>query len=86
MVKAVRGKAGEKPRFAVVAGKRLSKKAAVRNLVKRRIRQAIRELLLKIPSGKAYVVTALPGAEVKTYAELKAAIQSIFEQTGRSHD
>lgn len=67
------------PRFAIVVGKNLSKKAVVRNKLKRRISEIIR-IRLKINEIKPVdgVVIALPGAERMDFSGLKQAIEKIF--------
>jgi ribonuclease P protein component len=44
--------------------------AVVRNKVKRRLRQLVRERLAELPSGTDVVVRALPESATRTYAEL----------------
>ncbi|MCD6148010.1 ribonuclease P protein component [bacterium] len=67
------------PRFAIVVGKNLSKKAVVRNKLKRRISEIIR-IKLKMNEIKPVdgVVIALPGAERMDFSGLKQAIEKIF--------
>jgi len=55
------------PRTTVVVGTKVSKRAVVRNKVKRRLRAILRESGL--PQGDS-VLVARPGSEKKTYQEL----------------
>lgn len=45
------------PRFAVVVGTKVSKKAVVRNLLKRRIRAILREKMSRFPAQYDYLVS-----------------------------
>jgi len=69
-------------RFAIVVGKNLSKKAVVRNKLKRRISEIIRMGLklkeIKPDRGIDGVIIALPGAERMNFRDLKQAIEKIF--------
>jgi ribonuclease P protein component len=55
-------------KIAVVVDTKISKKAVERNLVKRRIRAALREI--GAPAGEL-IVRALKGAETLSYPELR---------------
>ena len=69
-------------RFAVVAGKEVSKKAVVRNRLRRRISEIIRIKLktkgIKSGTGVDGVIIALPGAEKMDFVQLRRAIEKIF--------
>lgn len=60
---------GEVPSVGVVAGRKLGG-AAVRNRVKRRLREALARA--DLTAGIAYIVVALPGAAEATYAQLES--------------
>ena len=57
------------PRFAVVVGRKVSKKATVRNRIKRQIRAALRHELGGI-KGVRCVVVALPGSAILSFKDI----------------
>ncbi|MCL6648853.1 MAG: ribonuclease P protein component [Chloroflexi bacterium] len=63
------------PRLAVVAGKRLGK-AVVRNRVRRRLREALRQLPLQ--PGHDLLVVARPPAAKAPFAELVTALRVLL--------
>jgi len=48
----------ESTRFAIVVSTKVGKRATVRNLIKRRVRESLRELMKTIPPGYDVVVQA----------------------------
>lgn len=70
------------PRFAIVVGKEVSKKAVVRNRLRRRISEIIRIKLktkgISLDAGVDGVIIALPGAERMDFTQLRQAIEKIF--------
>lgn len=63
---------GAETKVTVIVDKKLSKLAVVRNLVKRRIRAALREVGL--PQGET-IVRGFSGAEKLSYLEIVQALQ-----------
>jgi ribonuclease P protein component len=63
------------PRATVIAGRRVGS-AVVRNRVKRRLREQVREQLSSAPEGSMIVVRALPGAAAASYAQLGTWLES----------
>jgi ribonuclease P protein component len=59
--------------------------AAVRNLVKRRLRHLVRDRIGSLPHGAMLVVRALPGAAVREYSQLGADLDAALARatTGR---
>jgi ribonuclease P protein component len=64
--------------FAV--GKRISKKAVERNLIRRRLREAAR--LLPVAAGHDIVVTARARALSASYGELESGLVALLERAG----
>lgn len=62
-------------RYGFVAGLRVSKQATVRNTVKRRLREAVRELE---PEAGETVIIAKPAAAETPYADLKDDLTAVF--------
>ncbi len=48
----------EETRFAVVVSTKVAKRATVRNLIKRRVRESLREILETVPKGFDVVIQA----------------------------
>jgi len=67
-------------RFGFVVGKNVSKKANVRNKIKRRMRESLRKKIKEIRGGVDGVFIARPGLEKKDYQELDAAINKIINK------
>jgi len=63
-------------RFGFVVSQKVSKKAIVRNKVKRRLSEAIRDKMKNIEIGTDSVLIALPGIEKKEFSEIKEAINN----------
>jgi len=56
----------------------ISKKATVRNRIKRRMREVVRENLPKIKKGFDIVLIALPGIEKKSFREFKKDLLKVL--------
>lgn len=71
---------GDVTRWGFAVGKRLSKKATVRNRLKRRMREAAR--LLEVKPGVDIVVTARQGALEAGFADIQAALAHALRRAG----
>ena len=69
-------------RFAFVISKKISKKATVRNRIKRRLDNIIRADLPKIKKGWDGIIIALPDIENKKFEILKKDAESLLKRTG----
>lgn len=67
-------------RFGILVGVKVSKKAAKRNKVKRRISESIRLSLNQIRPGFDVVVLTKPEIIEKTYQEIDSTIKNIFRK------
>lgn len=65
-------------RFGIVIGKKISKKAVVRNLAKRRIRAALRQLAAQILPGKLVVISCRSGITQCDYAEILRELEKLL--------
>ncbi len=68
-------------RIAVIVDKKLSKKAVVRNLVRRRIRAILHDASL--PQGYDIIVRTNPQAATATYSELCTEITGLLSSLAR---
>jgi len=62
-------------RFGVIVGKKVSKKAVIRNKVKRRLREVLKVHNKSLKQGIDVVVIALPLSASRDYFELYAIIE-----------
>ena len=74
---AAENKAG---RFVVVVSAKVSKKAVVRNKIKRRLHEIIRLNLPKIKSGLDFFILALPAAKEADYHDLEKSLQNHWQR------
>lgn len=68
-------------RFGFVVAKKISKKAVVRNRIKRRLAEAASLQLKNIKIGTDMIFIALPGIEKKDFKEIKEAVFNVFLKT-----
>lgn len=67
-------------RVGFVVSTKVHKKAAVRNLLKRRYREAFKTFLPLLKPGLDIVVTAQKTALDKSYAELEQSLRSVLQR------
>lgn len=72
----------ETSRFGFLAGKKVFKKASLRNKIKRRLREALKENLSLIEPGKDIVFFARTGFEDRKATEVKEEILYILKLAG----
>ncbi len=65
-------------RFGIVIGKKISKKAVVRNLVKRRIKAALRQFKDQILPGKMVVIGCRSGITQCEYLEILRELKKLL--------
>ena len=78
VLKILKGKLRE-ARFGFVVSQKVSKKAVIRNKVKRRLRAIIKEKEKGFKKGFEIVIIALPGAEKKNFWEVKKTLEKLFK-------
>jgi ribonuclease P protein component len=71
----------KKNRFGFIVSQKVSKKAVVRNKVKRRLRQIMRKKMKKIKKGLDLVFVALPGIEKLGFSEVNEIIENILNKS-----
>src|SRR3989338_575122 len=67
-------------RFGVVVSARVSKKATVRNKIKRRITEIVRLNLNNLSAGFKIMIFLKPAAASKNYREIKEEIGKLLKQ------
>jgi len=67
-------------RFGFVVSKNFSKKATLRNKIKRRLRELVKTKLTKIKKGIDGVMIAQPGLEAKDFWEIEEIINKLFQK------
>ena len=68
-------------RFAFIVSQKVSKKANVRNKLRRRLKNIIQKLLKdKKNEAKDVLIIVFPGLEKKEYEELEDIIKKMFEK------
>lgn len=70
----------KKSRFGIIVSLKISKKATIRNRIKRRLRQLIRLKLSEIKKGIDVVLIATPGLETKDFWEIEETINRLFKK------
>lgn len=70
----------ENSRFGFLVAKKNFKKATLRNKIRRRLREMVRQKLFSIKLGNDIVLIARPGIEDKKPAEVKELLEILLEQ------
>lgn len=71
-------------RLGILAGKKVSKKAVVRNKIKRQLRGAMREYILDSKASIDVVVMPMPEIVNKSFKEIKEEVAKLFKKAGIS--
>jgi ribonuclease P protein component len=70
----------KKSRFGIIISKKISKKATIRNKIKRRIRQLLRIRLKEIRKGIDIVLIGVPGLENKDFWEIEEVLTNLLKK------
>lgn len=68
------------PRIAFVVSQKVSKKAALRNKIRRRLSELFRFKIKKIKKGVDLILIAVPGLEEKDFWEIDETMNSLFKK------
>jgi ribonuclease P protein component len=68
-------------RFGLVVSKKVSKKAVIRNKIKRRLREAIKCCLMNIKKNVDAVIVIAPGFDEENFQALKQKISKLFQKS-----
>jgi ribonuclease P protein component len=63
-------------RFGFVVSKKISNKATIRNKIKRRLSEAVKNAAIKTENGTDTVFVALSGIEKKQFSEIKETVKA----------
>ncbi|MFA4998628.1 MAG: ribonuclease P protein component [Candidatus Paceibacterota bacterium] len=77
LLKAVRNSLSSS-RFGIVVSQKVSKKAVLRNKIRRRLKEIIGAKIGKIKGGQDCLLIALPGLENKDFWEIEEIINKLF--------
>lgn len=69
-------------RFGFIVSQKVSKKAVVRNKIKRRFREVAKEMTKRIIENTDIILIALPGTETKDFQEIKKVIEKLLKKAG----
>lgn len=72
------------PRFGFIVSNKISKKAVRRNLVKRRLREAVRATIEKFPSGCDYILISKQPIVKASYADIELDVKSYLSLYDRT--
>jgi ribonuclease P protein component len=67
-------------RFGFIVSQKVSKKATVRNKVKRRFRQLIRKKLKQFKKGVDIIFIAIPGIEKKDFQAIEEIMEKLLKR------
>ena len=68
-------------RFGFVVSKSFSKKASIRNKIKRRLRELVRVRLPEIKKGIDGIFVVAPGLKKKNFLEIKELVEKLFRKS-----
>jgi ribonuclease P protein component len=69
-------------RFGISVSKTVSKKAVIRNLLKRQVKAALRQMLPQITSGWSVVIGVRPSAQGCEYVEILRELEQLLTAAG----
>lgn len=70
----------ENSRFAFIVSQKVSKKAVLRNKIRRRLSELVRLKIKEIKKGLDIVLLALPGLEERNFWETEETINKLFQK------
>lgn len=70
----------DRTRFGFIVSQRISKKATLRNKIKRRLREIVRAKMKTIKKGIDVVLITVPGIEKKSFQEIEKTVERLFKK------
>jgi len=72
----------EQTRIGFAIGTKVAKRAVVRNLLKRRLREILRKTLPHLPTGFDLIIMAKPRSPELSFSELEQAVTALLIRSG----
>lgn len=69
-------------RFAFIVSRGVSKKAVIRNRIRRKLSEAVGMRLKKLKKGIDVLIIARPGFAIKDFWEMDEVVDKLFKKTG----
>jgi ribonuclease P protein component len=69
-------------RFGFIISKKVSKKANIRNKIKRRLSELVRLKMKTIKKGIDCLLITVPGLETKDFWEIEEIVNNLFKKSG----
>lgn len=69
-------------RFGFIVSRKVSKKATVRNKVKRRLRELMKKKIENLKRGMDIILISLPGIETRDFWELDKTLEKLLKRAG----
>jgi len=66
-------------RFALVVSQKISKKATLRNKIRRKLSELVRSKIKRVKKGRDLILIAVPGLEEKDFWEIDETINKLFQ-------
>ena len=82
LVLRVAGNKSAKTRFAFIVSGKVSKKAVIRNKIRRRLSEIIRLCMPNMAQGIDLIVIALPSSASREFSEIKSATEDLLIKAG----
>jgi len=79
LLKITEGKTSQS-RFGLIVSKKISKKATIRNKLKRRISELVGKEIKNLPKSMDIVIVTFPGIEKKDFLEIEKIIKKLFKK------
>lgn len=67
-------------RFGFIVSTKFSKKATIRNKIKRRLSEIVKTKLSKIKKSRDGIIIVVPGLKIDNYWELEEIVNKLFEK------
>lgn len=67
-------------RFAFVISRKISRKATLRNKIKRKLSELVRLKIKRVKGGMDFIFVAVPGLEEKDFWEINETINKLFQK------
>jgi ribonuclease P protein component len=70
----------DKSRFGFIVSQKISRKAVIRNKIKRRLRAIVMKNLKTVKTGTDNLVITLPGIEKKDFSNTEQTVNNLFKK------